>query len=143
MSDAKKRIKEAEEKRAELLAKRDAEEAEQTATDLEARFELEVEHGPCAEVKMPVFKKGNPTRAYVRTPTKGEYKRFKDLCNRYEKQPAKVQEAIDQLAEGAWVYPASEEARESMLDAYPGLLTSISLVAAELAQGSKAEEGKG
>lgn len=133
---------ELEKKREEILAARAKEEEAQYEKDLEARFALEVEHGPCAEIKMRVFKSGQPTRAYVRVPTDPEYRRLKDLLNRYEKQPKKGQEAVDQIAMCAWVYPADEDAQKAMLQEFPGLLSTVAAVAVKLAQGSEVDAGK-
>lgn len=137
------KIEELEKKRADVLAARAKAEEAQYEKDLEARFALEDEHGPCAEIKMPVYKGGQPTRAYVRTPAPAEYRRFKDIVQRNEKNASKQAEAGEQLARSAWVYPAGDEAKASMLDAYPGLLTIITVAAAELAQGARVDEGKG
>ncbi len=136
------KIEELEAKRAKVLAEREKAETEQAERDLEARFALEDEHGPVAEIKMRVFKAGQPTRAYVRMPESGEYRRFKDLVQKHEKQPKKVQDAADQLARATWVYPADDEAKAAMLDAFPGLLTTIANVAVAMANGKDADEGK-
>ncbi len=138
-----------EELEARLEAKRaeraKAEEA-QYEIDLEARIDLEDKHGTIASVKVSRFTPGQPTRAYLRTPDASEYKRYKASMfasagnKRAALSPQQIQE---QLAEACWVYPATKEAKAAMLEAFPGLLTPLSMAAAALAEGTAEEEGKG
>ncbi len=134
----------------ELLAKKREEkakaEAEQYEKDLDARIELEDEHDAIVEVKVSRHVKGQPTRAYLRMPKPVEYKRFKDRIQRASGKKNESDEASasgEQLARACWVYPKSEEEREAMLEAYPGILVTIAIAAAALAQGRSADEGKG
>jgi len=137
-----------EELEAKLQAKREerarAEEAQYEA-DLEARLSLEDEHGTLAAVKVSRFVVGHPTHAYVRMPTAPEYKRYKAQI--YKKAHEKsagtnAQDAQELLARACWIYPADAKAREEMLDAFPGLLTPITMAAVGLAEGKAVEEGK-
>ncbi len=126
-------------------AERAKDEEAQYEKDLEARIELEDEHGTIAAVKVSRFAKGQPTRAYLRTPSSAEYKRYKAQMfasagnKKAALSPLQVQE---QLAEACWVYPAGREAQAAMLEAFPGLLTPLSMAAAALAEGAAEEEGK-
>lgn len=138
------KIDELEKKRAERLEARAKKKAEQYEKDLEARIELEDEHGTLAAVQVS-YVEGHPTMALVRRPDGPEYKRFKDLVGRYAtgdaKSAKKVQEASETLGRMACVYPAEKELDE-MIVAFPGLLTSLGNVAGALAQGAAVDEGK-
>ncbi len=125
-------------------------EEEQYVKDLTARIDLEEEHGTIAAVKVARFRPGQPTMALLRTPTSSEYKRYKDLIHRAvdKKNVAGQQEAADQLGKSCWVYPAraekgADDAQTAMLDAFPGLLTSIAMASAALAEGKTEGVGKG
>ena len=144
MSEQKSKVQELEEK---LQAKRDerakAEEA-QYEKDLEARIDLEEEHGTIAHVKVARFSPGQPTHAYLRTPSAVEYKRYKAMmfaANGQKNKSKAQQDAQEQLARACWVYPAPD-AQEAMLEKFPGLLTPLSMAAAALAEGAAESEGK-
>lgn len=124
------------------VARAEAEEA-QYAIDLEARIALEEEHGNIAAVKVR-FTPGQPTRAYLKTPTPAQYKRFKDQVHRAvdRKNVQAQQDAGELLARSCWIYPDADK-QAAMLDACPGLLSPISIAAAALAEGKAEEEGKG
>jgi len=143
--DPKQKIAEIEARREARLADLANKEAEQRALDLEAREALEAEHGTTAEVKVTRYAPGFPTAAFVKTPEPVHYKRYVDMIGRaVEKKSAKDQRAASELlARACWVYPADDEARNAMLEKFPGLLTPISLAAAKLGEGAEAEEGKG
>lgn len=138
---------------ADLEAKLEAKRVERAAAeeaqyekDLEARLELEDEHGTVAAVKVSRFAPGQPTRAYLRTPNSAEYKRYKAqmfAAAGSKKSAMSPQQIQEQLAEACWIYPASKEAKAAMLEAFPGLLTPLSMAAAALAEGTAEEEGKG
>jgi len=135
----------------ELQAKRREERAkleeEQRAKDLQARMDLEDEHvdGGIAAVSVSRFVPGQPTQAYVRTPTTTEYKRYLDQVHRgVDRKSLKAQrDAQELLARACWVYPRAPEDRDAMLAVFPGILTPISVAAAALAEGKSEEEGKG
>lgn len=137
---------------AELEAKLEAKRAEraqaeeaQYEKDLEARIQLEDEHGTIAAVKVSRFVAGQPTRAYLRTPNSAEYKRYKAqmfAVAANKKSPLSPQQIQEQLAEACWVYPAAKDAKAAMLEAFPGLLTPLSMAAAALAEGTAEDEGK-
>lgn len=150
MSDSptkpKSKIEELEQKLEERRAARERAETEQYERDLEARIELEDEHGTIAAVTVARFVKGQPTRAYLRTPTSAEYKRYKDLIFRAanDRKGAAIatKNAQEQLARACWVYPTTEEAQDAMLEAFPGLLTPLGMAAAALAEGKAEDAGK-
>lgn len=140
------RLEEIEAKRAERKAAHEAAEAEQFANDLEALDALEEEHGDGTIGAIKVrFKKGQPTRAFFKTPTSAQYKRYLDCVHKGvdKKNLGKQREAQEQLARSCWVYPKDEAAQAAMLEDFPGLLTSMGLAAAALAEGKAEEEGKG
>lgn len=138
----------AEQLEAKLEANRKAravEEEAQYEKDLDARLALEEEHGTVAAVKVARFVPGQPTRAYLKTPTAPQYKRYKDQIHRAvdKKNIQSQQEAAELLAKSCWIYPASKEAQAAMLEAFPGLLTPLGNAASSLAEGKSEEEGKG
>ncbi len=140
------RIEELEKKRADMLAARTKGEEAQYEIDLEARIALEEEHGLTVAVGVVVFKQGQPTQAYLRMPNGLEYKRYKDLVYRAARDPhakTSAMAAQEQLARSCWVYPATDDAKASMLEAFPGLLTPLGTAAAALAEGKNESEGKG
>lgn len=139
------KTEELEAKLAERRAARAAAEAAQYETDLEARLALEDEHGEVAAVKVPRFVAGHPTRAFVRAPSTLEYERYKARVYKAidKKSVDQQRDAGEQLARACWVYPATDEARKSMLDAFPGMLSSIQIAATALAEGKAEDEGKG
>lgn len=149
MSDTKDLEQKLQDRR-EARAKR---EEAQYNVDLEARIDLEDEHGQLTAVRVSRFVDGQPTLALVRTPTASEYKRFKDLVHRavgMKNETTKKSEAIDQIARSCWVYPAPKaadgepsDAQNEMLETFPGLLTPIANVAIALAEGKSEDEGKG
>ncbi len=140
------KVAELEAKRAKLQAERAAAEEAQYEVDLEARIELEELHGIVAHVKVARFRPGQPTHAYLRTPTRDEYKRFKAqifASSSGKKGAVSPQVASEMLATACWIYPSEKDAQDAMLDAFPGLLTPMSSAAAGLAQGEEETEGKG
>lgn len=147
MSDEKKRtaeeIQEERAKRKELHAQA---EQEQFATDLEALNDLEIEHGDGTIGAVSVrFVQGFPTRAFFKTPSSIQYKRYVDQVHKaVDKKNTSAQRAAQEtLAKSCWVYPKDADAQAAMLESFPGLLTSIALAAASLAEGRAEEEGKG
>lgn len=126
-------------------AEREKAEDAQYEIDLEKRIELETEHGGIAAVKVSRFVPGQPTRAYLRTPTGPEYKRYKALmfaANQQKNTPKMQVEAQEQLARSCWIYPAKDD-QDAMLAAFPGILSPLSMAAAALAEGKTEDEGKG
>lgn len=116
----------------------------QLEIDLEARIRLEEEHGTIVAVNVSAFVAGQPTCAYLKTPTGPQYKRYKDQIYRAvdKKNSTSVKDAQELLARSCWVYPETDEAKEKMLEAFPGLLTPLSAAASTLAEGIREEEGK-
>lgn len=114
--------------------------------DLKALSALE-EDDPDATfgvVKLPTFIPGLPTRVFVRTPTSSEYKR---LNEKIRKAHAKsdvdgVTKAQEELARCCWVYPKGDDLRKAVLEAAPGALNAVVVVASRLAEGRAEDEGK-
>lgn len=138
-------IEEIEARRAKRKAEQEEAEKAQYEVDLEALDALEAEHGVIAAVRVTRFVKGHPTRAFLKTPTQAQYKRYVDqVAKAHAKDNKKaVRDAQELLAKSCWVYPKEEKEREAMLDAFPGILTSIAISATALAEGRAEEEGKG
>lgn len=133
----------AEEREARRAAREKAE-AEQREKDLDARDELEDEHGAIASVRVARFIPGQPTCAHLRMPTGAEYKRYKDTVFRAKaKDNTKaISDAQEVLAQACWVYPREKKDREAMLEAFSGILTPIFVAATALAEGQAEEAGK-
>lgn len=143
--DLDKEIAELEKARADALEALAKDEKRQYVADLKARLELEENHGTIAAVKVSRFVRGFPTRAFVRMPSSAEYSRYKkQTFAAHEKKSIDGQRvAGDLLAASCWIYPKTDEERAAMLEAFPGIQTSILLAATALAEGRAEEEGKG
>lgn len=138
-------IEAAERKLAEKAKARETARQAQYLVDLEARIELEDEWGELAGVQTTRFVEGQPTRAYVRVPDAGEYKKYKSQVYanaQGKKGSVSLQEAQELLARACWVYPKTKDAQAEMLAKFPGLLTPLSIAAASLAEGKAEEAGK-
>lgn len=144
MSTFDERRAELEKRRAEREEASTKARAEQRLLDEEAYEDLKDEHAAVAAVSTSRFVQGQPTMAIVRMPAPAEYKRYVDQigANVAKKSTKGQRDAQELLANSCWVYPASAEARKSMLEVFPGLLTPLSMAAAKLAEGSAEEEGK-
>lgn len=144
MSDEK--IEEIQKRRAEKREAKEKAEKEQFVTDLEALESLEDEFGKIVSVKLD-FSEGFPTRVFLRAPKRAEYQRYRDLVGKatQQKNTKGVTEAQDQFAKSVWVYPAQadQQAREALLEKFPGVLGNILLEALKLAEGKAEAEGKG
>jgi hypothetical protein len=140
------RLAEVEKRRAERRAKKDQERAAQEVKDLEAIDALEEKgdellHTMTANRYVP----GQPVKIAFRAPSAVHYKRYKDLVNKAAQQSnaAERVKAQEQLAECCLVYPEEGDARASMKEAFPGLLISLAIEAAKVAELRSEEEGKG
>lgn len=118
-------------------------ELEQETKDEQALYDLEGEHPALATVKTSRFIPGHPRRAFVRMPSDAEYKRYRDNVGKAAKKNGLTRHAQDELAKACWVYPLERVERDRMAEAFPGILTSIAVAAAGLAEGNEEEEGKG
>lgn len=139
-------IEELERRREQRREERDGAEKRQYAIDLQEAEELEAEHGVIAAVKVARFVPGQPSRAFIRIPTRGEYKRYVDQVAKAvgdKRNGTGTRNAQETLAKSVWLYPRKDDAREAMLDVFPGLLTTIGLAAAKLAEANEEDEGKG
>lgn len=117
---------------------------EQYAKDLEAIDALEVESGEdIATLKVSQFKPGLPSLVGVKAPTEAYYKRFAQMIRKSGQNLEARAHAQDMLAESCWAYPNDADQRKAMKEAFPGVLVSIAVKAAELAELNADEEGKG
>jgi len=143
----RERIEAVEKRRAERKVELAKEREAQEATDLEAIDALEMEHGAggVARLDLERFAKGLPTCVALRTPDPAQYKRFVDQVGKAveKNNQGARRDAQDLFAKSCWAYPAEQEARDRMLEQFPGLLVSIAIRAAQLVEAKAAEEGKG
>lgn len=137
-------VEEIEARRAARKAQTEQAKAEQYAKDLEAIDALEVESGEeIATLTVNGYKAGLPVLVGVKAPSALQYKRFADQIRNAKENLNKRAQAQDLLAESCWVYPSDKDARKAMLEAFPGVLVSIAVEVAKLAELRSAEEGKG
>lgn len=142
------KLEEIEARRAARRAASDEKRSEQEATDLEAIEALEIQTGEELHTMSPSggrFVPGVPVRIAFKAPSGDYYKRF---CQQARKAGGNLEArgaAQDMLADVCWVYPPKDDAerRKAVLAAYPGVLVSIAIEAAKLAEFKADEEGKG
>ena len=139
-------IEELEQRRAARRAKHDTARDEQERADLEAIDALEEASGePLHTMTANGFKPGSPVKAAYRTPSVLEYKRYCDQVGKAQQlsDPNARRKAQELLAEVCWVYPAEKtDERKSMLDAFPGVLISLAIECAKVAELRSESEGK-
>lgn len=137
-------IEEIEKRRAERRAAHDQARTDQIAADLGAIDALEAADGvPLHTMTANGFKPGVPVKIAFRAPTPVQYKRYCDMVGRADKDPAARLRAQTMLAESCLVYPPEGEPRKAMIEALPGLLVSLSIEAAKVAELRAEDEGKG
>ena len=139
-------IKELEKKRADRLAKHEADRDAQVALDLEAIDALEEAGGsPLHTMTANGYKPGVSVKIAFRSPAPVEYKRYADMVGRSgQHNPLERHKAQVLLAETCLVYPpADSDARKAMFEAFPGLLISLAIEAAKVAEARAEDEGKG
>ena len=91
------------------------------------------------------FKAGVSVKIAFETPAPVVYKRYVDQVGKAQREgdTAGRQKAQELLAEVCWVYPAKDsDARKAMLDAFPGVLISLAIECAKVAELRSEEEGK-
>ena len=138
-------LEEIEQRRAARRAKNDDDRKAQEALDLEAIDALEAADGmPLHTMTANGYKPGVAVKIAFRAPSAIEYKRYKDLVNRAGKdRPDERVKAQEQLAACCMVYPAADTAeRKALLDAFAGVLISLSIEAAKVAEARSEDEGK-
>jgi hypothetical protein len=137
-------FEEIEKRRADRRAAHDVARREQETKDLEAIDALEAASGePLHTMTANGFKAGVSVKAAFRAPSPVEYKRYCDMVGRSQQKPTERLKAQELLASACWVYPAVDsEARTAMLEAFPGVLVSLSIEAAKVAELRSEEEGK-
>lgn len=136
---------EIEKRRAERRARQDKAREEQETKDLAAIDELEAKGDELLNVMTcNSYVPGQPVKFAFRAPTALQYKRYCDLVNRaMQKQDAAARlKAQEQLAECCLAYPVEDDARAAMKEAFPGLLISLAIEAAKVAEARSEEEGK-
>lgn len=141
------KLEDVEKRRAALRDRHDSARKEQEVKDLEAILALEEAQGePLHTMTANGFKAGVSVKVAFRAPTALEYKRFCDMVGRAQQKgdSAARQKAQEVLADVCWEYPAKDsEERKKMLDAFPGVLISMAIEAAKVAELASEEEGKG
>jgi hypothetical protein len=137
-------IEEVQKRRADRAAKLETDRAAQELTDLEAIDKLEAESGESLHtMSANRFAPGVPYKVAFRAPTAAEYKRYVDQVARAGKSSTEQVKARDMLAASCLVYPPDGDARKATLEAFPGLLVSVSIEAAKVAELRAEDEGKG
>lgn len=138
-------VEDIEKRRAARKAAHEQAKAEQELKDLEAIDALEEESGePLHTMTANRYQQGCPVKIAYRAPTGVEYKRYCDMVGAAMKKNDHQarQKAQELLAQACLVYPV-DESRKSMLEAFPGLLISLAIEAAKVAELRSEEEGKG
>ena len=137
---------EIEKRRAARRAKHETDRAAQEALDLEAIDALEEERGePLHTMTANGYKPGVSVKVAFRAPTSPEYKRYCDQVGlaQQKSDPKARQKAQELLAACCCVFPVPDsEGRKSMLDAFPGVLISVAIECAKVAELRSEEEGK-
>lgn len=137
-------VTEIENRRAERKAAAAKAREEQYAKDLEAIDAMEIESGEeLATLKVANYKPGLPSLVGVKAPSEAYYKRFAQMIRKSGQNLEARAHAQDLLADSCWVYPKDDDQRKAMKEAFPGVLVSIAVKAAELAELNADEEGKG
>lgn len=131
-------------------ARRDATDkarADQELADMTAIDKLEEERGEMLHTMTANrFASGVPVRFAFRAPAALEYKRYKDQVNlALQKSDAKGRVAAQELLASTVIeYPARDsELYKATIEAFPGLLISMAIEAAKVAELRAEEEGKG
>jgi len=140
-------IEEIEARRAKRRADQDKARAEQELVDLEAIDALEAAQAdPLYTMTANGFKIGVPVKVAFRAPSALEYKRYCDMVGKAQAKSdtgARLK-AQEMLATCCWVYPAPDaDERKAVLDAFPGVLVSLAIECAKVAELRSEDEGKG
>lgn len=124
-------------------AARDAQEL----TDLGEIDALEEAGGePLHTMTTNAFRAGVPVKIAFRSPTAIEYKRYCDMVGRAQQANDSVgrRQSQELLASACLVYPPADSAvRKAMLETFPGVLISLAIEAAKVAELRAEDEGKG
>lgn len=119
----------------------------QEIVDLTEIDKLEGERGETLHVcRVNRFVPGVVAKLAFRAPTRGEYKRYSDTVfggrNVAKGDLKSSVEAQRVLGEVCMVYPPKGEAREALIDASPGVMTTIGQLASKLGDAAEEETGK-
>ena len=137
-------IEEIEKRRADRRKAHDDARDAQIASDLEAIDALESEHGVLHTMTSNGFKEGVAVKVAFRTPSAVEYKRYCDMVGKAQQKNDAIErrKAQETLAATVMMYPV-DDARKAMLEAFPGVLISLAIEAAKVAELRAEDEGKG
>lgn len=139
-------LEEIQKRRADRLAKQGTDRLAQETLDLEAIDKLEAERGePLHTMTTNGFKSGVSVKIAFRAPTALEYKRYCDMVGRAQQKndPIARRSAQEMLADACWVYPVEKsDERKAMLEAFPGVLISLAIETAKVAELRAEDEGK-
>jgi len=140
------KVEEIEKRRSERRKAHDDARDAQALKDLEAIDALEAEHGePLHTMTANGFKHGVAVKVAFRAPSPTEYKRYCDMVGRAQQKNDAIERrrAQEMLAASCLMYPPEGEARKAMLEAFPGVLISLAIESAKVAELRNEEEGKG
>jgi hypothetical protein len=139
-------IEDIEKRRAERRANHDKARDAQEAVDLEEIDKLEEAAGePLHTMTGNAFKPGSPFRIAFRSPSGVEYKRYCDQVGKAQAKsdPGARRQAQELLAASCIVYPVTgSDAYKALLDAFPGVLVSLTIEVAKVAELRAEDEGK-
>lgn len=139
------KLKEIEKRRAERRDAQATAKAARELLDLEAIDALEAKSGEVLHtMSANAFKVGHPVKIAFRCPEGEVYRRYQDQISRAEKNPTGKREAIELFARSCIAYPDPKgDGFEAFLEAFPGVLVSVAIEAAKVAELRAEEEGKG
>lgn len=139
-------IQEIEKRRAERRQKHDEARDAQIVKDLEAIDALEEASGePLHTATANGFHPGVAVKAAFCAPSPVQYKRYCDMVGKAQQKndPIERRKAQEMLASVCMVYPPEGDERKAMLEAFPGVLISLAIEAAKVAELRSEDEGKG
>lgn len=136
---------EIERSRADRRAAQEQARADQETADLVAIDAMESEQGQSLHTMTANgYKPGVPLKIAFRAPTAPEYKRYCDMVGKAQGKGDHVERrrAQEMMAECCLMYPSQGEARTAMLAAFPGVLISLAIEAAKVAELRAEDEAK-
>jgi hypothetical protein len=140
-------LEDIEKRRADRLAAKNKARAEQELADLEAIDKLEAAGDEVLRTMTANdFKPGVPYRIAFRSPSPEVYKRYADqVGNALQKGDAGARKkAQELLAQSCIAYPEKgSDAYKALLAGFPGVLLSMAIEVAKVAELEAEEEGKG
>lgn len=123
--------KRADRKKSSAKAREDQYLIDLTALD---KFEEDLGDGCVSSLSTDAYVAGCPTMVILKAPSEQYYKRFVQQVRKAGANLEARGAAQDMLADSCWIYPAEKDDRAKMIAAFPGILTSVAVEAAKLAE---------